>query len=523
MSEEIREPMPNGPDPDDRFGGDAPSEEPRVEEPPTPAEPPIEEPPTPPAPPVEEPPSGEPSVEEPPAGDSSAEASTAPGELTGELAAIEESLSDDEGDLPVEGPDTSLSSDEYDADAQVPAEDALSQTAVLEPLDPQQTDEELASEVDMGPERRSNAWVWVGLAAGVLIAAAAVGYAWWYTTARPIAVPSVIGKLPAPAVQAINDAGLRLGKVTEIPTETAPPGTVVEQSPVAFTQLKPNGTVAIVLAASPKGAKVPNVMGQTADAAAATLAEQRLVAFRVESFAATAAAETVVSQLPTAGAELQPGTLVAIAVSKGPAPTQLRVPTITGLKEADAEALLDASDLRYVGYRSFNASVSAGVVMTQSPSPESFIPYDGVVQYAVSEGAGVTAVTVPNVVSDKRSAAVQELKQRGLKPTVREVSNPSVLEGRVIAQMPLANSRTAKGAKVGLLVSKGAATSAPVPSLNGLTSEEASKTVRSAGFTPVFVEVATAEHPGGQVFGQFPDAATAWMLRLPVIAVVARQ
>jgi len=515
VSEETREPETGDAAPDQTAGatpldGDhaegTPLEQPPVEQPSAPAEPPVEEPPMP-----GEPLGGEQAVGEP-----------AEPDMTGEIAAIHESLDGEEPAPDVEGypyPPADTESDYFTSDPQIPAEDELGQTAVLEPV----VSEEPSEGIDAVPEKRSNAWVWIGLVVGILIAAGAVGYAWWYTTSRPIAVPSVIGKLPAPAVQAINDAGLRLGTVSEIPTEGAPPGTVVEQNPEAFTQLKPGGSVAIVMAASPKGAKVPNVTGQTVDEATAALALERLVGYEIKSYTPTGTPGTVVSQLPTAGAELQPGSVVALAVSKGPAPTQLRVPNVIGTKEADAKTLIAASDLRSAGYRANDASIPVGVVIAQAPIPDSFVSYDTVVQYLVSAGPGVNLVTVPSVAGLSESTAEKRLKDAGLKSKVRRMAHPTVAKGKVIAQLPAANARTARDTVVGLAVSKGAPTSAAVPSLAGLASEEASKTVKSAGFKPVFVEIATAEHPPGQVFGQFPEPATSWIVRLPVIAVVAKQ
>lgn len=277
------------------------------------------------------------------------------------------------------------------------------------------------------------------------------------------------------------------------------------------------------MAAAPKGAKVPNVTGQTIDEATAALALEQLVGYEIKSFTPTGTPGIVVSQLPTMGAELQPGSVVALAVSKGPAPTQVRVPKVVGTKEADAKTLIEAADLRSAAYRANDASIPVGIVMAQSPMADSFVAYDTVVQYLVSAGPTASPVTVPSVTGLSESSAEKRLKDAGLKSKVRRMSHPTVAKGTVIAQLPTANTRTAKGTVVGLAVSKGSPTSAEVPSLIGLASEEASKTVKSAGFRPVFIEIATAEHQPGQVFGQFPEPKTSWMVRLPVIAVVAKQ
>ena len=173
-------------------------------------------------------------------------------------------------------------------------------------------------------------------------------------------------------------------------------------------------------------------------------------------------------------------------------------------------------------YRSYNASITAGEVYAQQPPAESLITYDTVVQYLVSQGTGVAAVTVPDLVGDKRDDAEKQLKNLGLKPKVRQMPSSTVAKGVVIRQMPAAGSKTARGAGVGLLVSKGPATKGPVPMLVGLTTDEAEKTTKSAGFTPMAIEVTTADHTAGEVYAQYPDAEVDWPLRLPVIAFVAK-
>lgn len=419
------------------------------------------------------------------------------GMFSDETSALLDAYTPEPGEVPVDS---------------VPSSEGAADVSAEAPLPP----------IDLGPERRSNLWVWVGLLVGVLIAAAAIGYAWWYATSRPIVVPDVTGKLPAQATQTLNDLGLRLGKVSEVPTDTAPAGTVISQSPAAMEELKPDAQVSLVLAAPPETSKVPDVAGKSFDEAASVLSAARLTPKRVDSYAATVAADYVISQLPTAGVSLAPGGVVALVVSRGPAPTAYRVPQLTGLPEQDAATLLAPLDVTVLAYRSVNNSIPVGVVVTQSPVPGSQVPVGGGIQYLVSSGAGVAPVTVPNVSGDSQKDAEAALKVKGLKPQVNLVTSTSVAKGVVISQMPAAGTRVASGGTVGLLVSKGNLTQGSVPNLAGKSSEEASKAVTAAGFRSVVVEIGIAGYPAGQVFMQFPAAKTGWPLRFPVVCVVAK-
>lgn len=376
--------------------------------------------------------------------------------------------------------------------------------------------------IDMGPERRSNYWIWIGVAVGVILTAAIIAYGWWYTTSRAIAVPNVVGKLSAQAAQTLNDADLRLGKVSEVPTDTAPPGTVINQTPSAYSSLKPGETVAIVVAGPPEMTKVPEVSGRSVDEAIATLASARLAARVVETYNTTVAAGFVISQLPSATTELEPGSLVVLPVSRGPAPATQRVPQVTGLNQSDAAALLSPLGFRFVAVRSFNTSVPVGVVMSQTPMPESQNPPDTVVLYSVSAGPGLTTASVPNVANQIRAEAERRVTQAGLRSQVIEVAHATVAKGSVISQMPPASAAIENGGTVALLVSKGAATASPVPDLTAKRSEEASSAATTAGYLPVLIEVATGDYPVGSVFGQWPPPGTPAPAQTPLIALVAK-
>ncbi len=377
--------------------------------------------------------------------------------------------------------------------------------------------------VDMGPPtRRGRWWVWLIVALIVAIIAGAAGYAWWWSTSREIIAPDVVGKRAAEATQVVNDTGLRLGEVSEIPTDAAPVGTIISQKPEAGTSLKPDAELSFVLAASPEQSKVPSVEGMSAEAAAATLAEARLRVYEVASYDAGVAAGFVVAQLPDAGQELQPGEAVAVVVSKGPAPTSVTVPRLTGMQEGDAVTLLKAVGLTARVYRTPDASLTVGEVANQSPLAGTATAPNSSVQVLVSQGAVTGALTVPDVVGKTRKEAVAALKARGLEAKGVRVVSDSVAKGRVISQMPQAGGLAAPNGTVGLLVSKGNSRTGPVPSVVGTMSTEATTAITDAGFRPVMVTVALGGKSAGAVFAQFPAPGTEYTLRYPVVCLVAK-
>lgn len=380
---------------------------------------------------------------------------------------------------------------------------------------------EMSALVDLGPERRGNAWVWVGLVTGILLVAGALGYAWWYFNLRPIQVPNVVGRLPAQAAQALNDAGLRLGKVTDVPTDTAPAGTVVQQFPESDTKGKPGDAVSLVLAASPEKSKVPSAVGVSLSEASRVLANARLSPQVVESYSPTTPVGFVQSQAPSSGVEIEPGSVVALMVSKGTAPASFRVPKVIGLPETDAAALLGTIQVRAEAYRSFENSQPAGTVVAQTPLPDTQVPFDGVVLYLVSKGSGVSGVTVPDVVGQTSDRATKRLKTADLKAKLTYQTSSQAPKGEVIAQIPLARSKTAAGETIGLVVSAGPSVIATVPEIGGQTADEASKNLVAAGYRAVKFEATTTSQSAGRVYLQLPAAGTPWPASYPVMMLLA--
>ncbi len=443
-------------------------------------------------------------------------------EVTDVPAVAGDSWADDSGPLPVLDEEDLLSESDIEAPDEIslteceppaPVDVAPDAGSILSPTAPR--------EMDLGPEKRVRWWPWALAGLVVLLVLGSSGYGWWWLNERPIVIPDVVGKRPAEATQVLNNVDLRLGRVSEVPTDSAPAGTIVGQKPEAGGELKPGGQVSFVLAAAPEQTKIPNVVGVSTSDAARILAQFRLRYIPVESYSETVAAGFVVSQLPTVGVELPPGGAVALVVSKGMFPAARAVPGLAGLAEGDAIKVIEASGLVARVSRSIDPSITAGVVLEQYPTPRASAAYGSNVLIVVSKGALTGGVRVPNMSGDTRKEAVEKLKAKRLKPTIVMVANPSVPKGRVLAQMPSAGRSVAPAATVDLVVSSGPATVMAVPSVIGTLSAGASGSIEASGFASAIVTIEMADVPYGTVIAQFPPAGTMWTLRYPVVCLVA--
>jgi hypothetical protein len=178
------------------------------------------------------------------------------------------------------------------------------------------------------PEKaKGSGWIWV--VGAVVVVLAALGIAWAAgvfdseQTVKQVAVPNLVGMTEQGATTALEQAGLKVGKVTNELTDKGPAGTVVAQDPAAGQEVAEGGLVALTVStgASPSPtptSAVPNVVGTTEAVAVQTLEGAGFVAVVAKEASLTPAGE-VVSQSPTAGVMAASGSNVTITVSTGPA------------------------------------------------------------------------------------------------------------------------------------------------------------------------------------------------------------
>jgi serine/threonine-protein kinase len=119
------------------------------------------------------------------------------------------------------------------------------------------------------------------------------------------------------------------------------------------------------------------------------------------------------------------------------------------------------------------------------------------------ELAAAEGVAVPYVLGIERALAVNDIRDRGLEPRVRNVPNSDVQEGLVFAQRPQAGTEVDEGAIVRIDVSSGAP-EVTVPSVVGQSEADAVEELTRAGLDAQVVEV-NSDKEQGTVTAQDPD------------------
>ena len=157
------------------------------------------------------------------------------------------------------------------------------------------------------------------------------------------AVPTLEGLSRQAALDALDAAGLAAGPVTQDFSPTVPTGQVLSSTPPVGTRLRPRTVVSLVLSKGVEQLAVPDVQGQTQDAATQALNAAGFKVTVKAVFNDSAAAGRVLDQSPSQGTAPRDST-VALVVSKGP--DLVTVPRLTGLSENAAQDLLTSLGLQ---------------------------------------------------------------------------------------------------------------------------------------------------------------------------------
>ncbi len=222
-----------------------------------------------------------------------------------------------------------------------------------------------------------------------------------------------------------------------------------------------------------------------------------------EKYSEKREAGTIISSDPRSGEKVAANGTVSVVMSKGP--ERYRVPKVRGMSQAAAGQALAAVNLQTGQIlQDYSHKVPEGQVIRTDPKIGSPLKRDTAVSLTISQGP--EPVVVPDVRGMTVEQAQASLTGTGLKPRTVERFDESVPFGRVIGTEPSNGTQVYRGDKVRVVVSKGSQF-IPVPSVVGMTTDEATSTLETAGF-----EVETREQFGvtvaNRVISQDPSGGS---------------
>ena len=168
-----------------------------------------------------------------------------------------------------------------------------------------------------------------------------------------------------------------------------------------------------------------------------------------------------------------------------------------------------------------------GITRGDGPRPKTVLLWSlaaalvaGAIALALLAGGGGGRVTVPYVVGQTELGAAAKLRQLGLVAVASPEPSASVTSGLVIRQSPPLGARVSKGTRVSIVVSSGPG-SAALPAVEGLTTAEALRNLRAAGFKPTTRSQSSATIAHGHVIGTDPPTGTVTQLGSSVVVLVS--
>ncbi len=202
------------------------------------------------------------------------------------------------------------------------------------------------------------------------------------------------GKVPATAGLSREEATEKLeaadfdASTQTVNSSSVEEGLVIHSEPSAGETATHGSAVTLVVSAGPKLAKVPVLVGSQRRLAVQQIRGRGLVP-GVSEEESDAPAGEVISQSPSAGTEVEPGSTVAVVVSAGKA--QAQVPNVIGKLRAEAvQALRDADLDPTVEEEETEVPAQVGRAVDQFPPPGSELEPGATVTVVVGKQAQAT-------------------------------------------------------------------------------------------------------------------------------------
>ncbi len=139
---------------------------------------------------------------------------------------------------------------------------------------------------------------------------------------KQASVPNLLGKTQGQAKAALEEAGLKIGNVSEKSSDEYEKGQVMEQSVSSGSSVKADTAIDITISTGKKGVQVPAVVGVVAEEAKVRIDNAGLKFAIEEEYHDTVEKGVVISCRPGENTEVTAGSTVTIVVSKGKKPEE---------------------------------------------------------------------------------------------------------------------------------------------------------------------------------------------------------
>lgn len=266
--------------------------------------------------------------------------------------------------------------------------------------------------------------------------------------------------------------------------------------------------IAFALSGMNGSSMVPDVTGQTAQQAEATLKSAGYtIGTTTEVYDDSTDEGRVVSTDPPAGTTVEKGSAINLNISKGKG--QVEVPDLNGMNADQAkQALTKAGLTASQGTAVASDEVAKDKVATQDPAAGTKVEKGSTVTFSLSSGP--ESVSVPDITGMSEKEAQAALSNAGLTGSLSDrKASDKVAEGDIISQSPSAGKKVSKGSKVSYVISTGpSVVTVAVPNLTGMTKDGAKSALTEKGLVLGDVTEKSSDKPKGTVIEQSTDSGT---------------
>ncbi|MDQ0812335.1 serine/threonine protein kinase [Streptomyces sp. B3I7] len=166
------------------------------------------------------------------------------------------------------------------------------------------------------------------------------------TGAPKVAVPSVVGDDLDEATTKLEGDKYQFNVKTKTKESSEQPNTVLDQDPALGTEVQKGSTITLTVAKAESKSTVPDVTGQSCDAAKQQLQDNDLTGNCTEvDTDDPSKVGKVIQTSPQAGSQADKGSTVTVQIGKAKKQEQVQVPNILGKKLRDAKAALQGAGL----------------------------------------------------------------------------------------------------------------------------------------------------------------------------------
>ncbi len=201
-------------------------------------------------------------------------------------------------------------------------------------------------------------------------------------------VPNFVGMTMEEAKAAAKEYRITIDEDSKRYNDEYAPGVIVDQDYVyGQDKIRVGGTITVITSLGHESQTVPDVVGETVDAAFAALDE---LGFNIEykyEYNDSVKMNIVQKQVPEGGTAGESGDTITIYISKGAESTTVNVPNVKGKTEADAKKAIEGNKLVFGGVTyDYNKDYKDGEVFAQTPTAGNEVQENSVVSIFVSKG-----------------------------------------------------------------------------------------------------------------------------------------